>query len=124
MPALRRLLVGAAIFQSAAMACTLAVDTSDLDRGCPTGEKLCEGNCVRIDSPAYGCSPDVCEPCALKNAEPECHAGVCRVAACLQGFGCADCSRDLYVDPENCGACGNACARGSSCTGGSCTPQQ
>jgi hypothetical protein len=105
-----------------ASACSLAFDTSELDQGCQTasGEKLCEGKCVRIADPAYGCRPGVCEPCALQNAVPQCIDGGCRVAACLTGFGCADCSKTLYVDPENCGECGKACASNKHCIGGAC----
>ena len=35
---------------------------------------------------------------------------------------CPDGCRDLNVDENNCGACGNACGAGTSCSNGYCCP--
>lgn len=107
--------------------CSLFVDVSDLDRGCGPGKKLCgTGNCVEQNDPAYGCSVDHCEPCALTNAIPDCAGTTCVVKACLYGFGCpneAGCPANILVESENCGACGVVCAAEETCRDGSCAPR-
>jgi hypothetical protein len=104
--------------------CSLAVDVSDIDRGCGSGRKLCgSGHCVAIDDPAYGCTPDHCEPCELTNAIPTCVGQSCVVSACWFGFDCpneAGCPENILVEVDNCGACGLACAAGQSCRDGHC----
>jgi hypothetical protein len=106
--------------------CSLLVDVSDVDRGCGPGRKLCgTGNCVEQSDPAYGCSVDHCEPCALTNAIPDCSGATCVVKACLFGFGCpneAGCAANLLVESENCGTCGVACSADASCRDGVCAP--
>ncbi len=103
--------------------CSLAVDVSDIDRGCGSGEKLCSGHCVAVDDPAYGCAPDHCEPCELTNAIPACAGQTCVVSACLFGFACpndAGCAANILFEPDNCGACGVVCATDESCRDGHC----
>ena len=104
--------------------CSLAVDVSDIDRGCASGQKLCgSGHCVAINDPAYGCTRDHCEPCALTNAIPDCAGETCVVTACLFGFDCpneAGCPVNILVESDNCGACGVSCAAGESCHNGVC----
>jgi hypothetical protein len=117
-PGLARLLVASAIL--AFCGCSLIVDTSDIDRGCASSEKLCEGKCVPVSDPAYGCTADLCEPCTFTNAIPRCEAGECIVLACLEGFGCSDCSKNLLIDRQNCGGCGQACASDQHCVNGAC----
>lgn len=42
---------------------------------------------------------------------------------CICGSGqvlCTDGCTDLFSDPENCGSCGNSCAVGDQCVGGTC----
>ncbi len=109
-----------------ALGCSLLVDTSDVDQGCPAGQKLCgTGHCVEQSDPAYGCSPDHCEPCSLANAIPICSQGNCVVNACLLGFGCRNdggCPANLLIEIENCGSCGHRCDAGTSCRDGECVP--
>jgi len=106
--------------------CSLAVEVSDIDRGCGAGRKLCgTGNCVDLSDPAYGCTRDHCEPCSLTNAIPACDGESCVVSACLLGFGCpneAGCPANTLVESENCGACGQVCASPRSCRNGQCVP--
>lgn len=106
------------------LSCSFVVDTSDIDRGCGPGKKLCgTGNCVLLNDPAYGCTRDNCEPCALTNAIPECAGETCAVKACLLGFGCpneAGCPANLLVEPANCGLCNFGCAANESCQNGAC----
>jgi hypothetical protein len=107
--------------------CSIAVNADEIDKGCGEGRKLCgEGNCVRIDDPAYGCQPTGCQPCLLDNAIPECRDGECAVEACLEGFGCPvdrlGCTVNIFVDTDHCGACGYACAGDGRCVDGQCVP--
>jgi hypothetical protein len=117
-----RSLVAAALL--GALGCSLVVDVSDVDRGCGPGKKLCgTGNCVEQSDPAYGCSVDHCEPCALANAIPDCAGEACVVKACLFGYGCANeagCPANLLVESANCGACGMACSSDQGCRDGVC----
>lgn len=110
-----------------AVGCSLFVDVSDVDRGCGPGRKLCgTGNCVDQRDPAYGCSADHCEPCALTNAIPDCAGTTCVVKACLLGFGCpneAGCPANILVESENCGACGVTCPPDETCRDGTCSPR-
>ena len=107
-----------------AVGCSFVVDTSDIDRGCGRGQKLCGvGHCVAQNDPAYGCTPDHCEPCALSNAIPICSGETCAVSACLFGFDCpneAGCPVNTLVEFDNCGACGKSCNPGQSCRDGQC----
>lgn len=96
---------------------------------CPPGQTLCSSRCVSVDRDALHCG-GCNQPCA---------AG----AACVGGFCLAGCQTPLLScnggmlcvdprhDPQNCGACGNACVSApqadsfcinSSCVLGSCLP--
>ena len=107
--------------------CSLVVvDLSDIDRDCGAGRKLCgTGHCVDVNDPAYGCTRESCQPCALNNAVPQCDAGVCEVRACLYGFSCptmTGCPDNILVDSRNCGDCNKVCDGGESCRDGQCVP--
>jgi hypothetical protein len=105
----------------AALGCSLLVDTSELDEGCPRGQKLCSGRCVSEQDPAYGCNPALCTPCALEHAIPACSDGACVVGACLYGYGCERCSANLLTEEANCGECGKVCSTAERCLAGTCT---
>ena len=96
---------------------------------CPTGQKKCDGACVSIDDPAYGCGLTTCAQCSVAfAATTKCSAGACAVATCTAGH--ADCNErnddgceaDLS-DPATCGNCKTACGGAQQfCTPfGSCT---
>ncbi len=92
---------------------------------CPPDRKLCDGACVPLDLPGYGCARDTCAPCDLTNASAKCEAGACAVDICVGSF--ADC--DLLPDngcevnlnsSAQCGVCGVTCPTGQVCNGGQC----
>jgi len=115
------ILAGAWLF---ALSCSLVVDTSEIDRGCGSGRKLCAGKCVEESDPAYGCTPSQCDPCRLTNAIPRCEGDTCVVNACLLGFDCPDektgCHTNILVDSAHCGHCQTACQAEESCSNGRC----
>lgn len=107
--------------------CSVFVDTSELDaerpdpeQACSPDEKACRGRCVSRNDPAFGCGAG-CEPCQAhtRNAIFECVEGRCEVVACLDGYGCPDCSVNVLIDSDNCGACGNVC-HNAPCSAGVC----
>lgn len=86
---------------------------------CPDGQKKCDGMCVAIDDPAFGCGLTTCNHCSLPfAATTKCTAGACTVATC--GAGHADCNdrgddgceADL-TDAKTCGNCKTACGAGA-----------
>jgi hypothetical protein len=59
--------------------------------------KTCNGSCVQIDDPAYGCAPTSCTPCpSLPNvATARCNGNACGIGTCAPAFD------DLDVDSGN-----------------------
>jgi hypothetical protein len=88
---------------------------------CP-GQKLCNGSCVGVDDPAYGCTPTSCSACAIPNSTNGCSNGACSVATCNSGY--ADCAGTGLActnldTTSNCGKCGAICgAAAPLCTEG------
>jgi hypothetical protein len=101
---------------------------------CATGWGNCDGNLQ-----TNGCEtdifsdPDHCGACGTAcptagAATRTCSFGVC-IVTCADGFAnCTNstaistegCPVNLNTDNSNCGACGNACASGQYCSGGTC----
>jgi hypothetical protein len=124
----------ALVVLAGAFACSLAVDTAEIDSGCGPGMKLCEGACVRVSDPTYGCTQGGCGSCKDDDGEdffptavPECSENECVVKTCVYGWGCpegsethAPCSVRLLTDELNCGTCGNPCLGDTTCVLGNC----
>lgn len=112
------------------VACATDLATTTLvaeERPCPAGTKTCEGRCVDLLDPLYGCAPGLCAPCpsahaSLVSCRPE---GGCKVLACDGFFADCDgvpedgCEADLR-DPASCGACGVVCQGSESCSRNGC----
>lgn len=122
-------------------ACSLVVDTPELQQGCPAGTKPCEVtpgelSCVSTADPEYGCARESCVPCTLSQAVEVCGGdGECAVGTCEPEFENCDslpkngCEVDLDSSYDDCGACGASCgaalrgmphARASLCDRGRC----
>lgn len=103
-------------------ACSLVVDTAELEQGCAHGSKPCEvepgiERCVSVTDPEYGCARDSCVPCTLAHAVEVCDlSGECAVGTCQPGYQNCDlvakngCEVNLDSSYDDCGHCGTSCA--------------
>jgi hypothetical protein len=104
---------------------------------CGAGLKLCDGQCVSIDHPGYGCGADSCAPCRTDNATARCNnRHQCDIAVCYQDWDDCDgnaangCESNVRTDPDHCGGCAHRCPDlahaergcGDVCTIWRCTP--
>ncbi len=94
---------------------------------CGTNSKSCDGICVSVEAPQWGCAEAGCEPCGVLQSTPTCDEGRCAIGACQDSWqdcnnDVADgCERDLANDSEHCGLCGHDCL-GARCVEGFCEP--
>jgi len=113
----------------AIVSCSLAVDPGQLNEGCPSGTKLCGGECVDI-TPDVGCRREGCLACFLAGATPLCSAtGECVIGACHTDFDNCDndssngCETDKRSSNDHCGMCGRKCVVANAepdCASGIC----
>lgn len=82
--------------------------------GCDSGKMECNGLCVALDDPTYGCGNPACTPCAVTHATAACSAGACAVKACDKGY--SDCNGKAADGCEvdlskatSCGSCNAVC---------------
>ncbi len=81
---------------------------------CPQGEGCSAGQCSTY---CYGSSTG-----GFACGSPSMPDGGVNCSSCAGTTACNGICVTLSSDPNNCGACGNVCAAGESCTNGSCTP--
>src|SRR5262245_51460018 len=84
-------------------------------QSCAVDQKVCNGQCVDVGDPAYGCTPMGCDPCAIQNVSATCNGGQCTLSSCDPGFANCDgnaangCEIDTMTSVISCGACGLIC---------------
>lgn len=104
--------------------------------GCPEGEMRCQGTCVSMNDPLYGCGSPTCTPCNAAHGTAACQGRKCVLSACAAGY--ADCNQSAadgceadLSRPASCGACNAVCpptapmcapAGGGFQCGTGCTP--
>jgi hypothetical protein len=114
----------------AAPGCLLtAPSEKETTGGCPATQKFCDGRCVALHDPEFGCAPGSCTPCHLTRANAvTCVGDTCGVVSCEPGFeNCNDladdgCEAELARDPAHCARCRNSCADGMCVNGSCCKP--
>ena len=93
----------------------------DCDLSASTG---CETDVTTSNAHCGACN----QPCNPANGVGACSGGVCRLTQCTGAYGNCDgvasngCEVDMSTSSAHCGACGLACAAGSTCVVGRCTP--
>jgi hypothetical protein len=97
---------------------------------CLSTQKLCNGQCVEVTDPAYGCGLTGCTPCPTPaHATATCQGTTC-LGTCQAGW--ADCNTSMIDGCEintnsnalHCGGCGQACSTNRvtpTCVNGNCT---
>jgi len=92
---------------------------------CGAGLTACNGACVNLATSTSNCG-NCGTVCTTNNDVAACLAGACAVQSCNPGFqdcnhNSADgCEVNTNNDARNCGACGNVCITGQSCSNGAC----
>ena len=128
--ALQRMLGFSVIF--GVLACSLIVETDEIDSGCEPTTKFCAGRCVKVSDPTYGCKSEGCDPCQRDGEGdpfgdryvPKCVGDKCEIDRCAFGWGCEHCDVMLFNDDRNCGQCMNDCTlSGKRCAAGTCVPE-
>jgi hypothetical protein len=112
-----------AVLLAGSVACTLLVDTSEIDQGCGPLQKACDGRCVEISDPTYGCGSSNCDNSDCPSSDRGivgCVGNSCQIVACLAGFACTDCTVNILTDETNCGSCNALCDSDESCSNGEC----
>jgi alpha-tubulin suppressor-like RCC1 family protein len=77
---------------------------------CEPGQKSCDGQCVSIDAPAYGCTETGCDPCSFENATATCADLACQFVVC----------NDDWLDCDSDSACETLIDDGNACTENIC----
>src|SRR6185437_16526477 len=64
---------------------TVAAPSRPGPTGCTDGMQMCNGNCVALNDPAFGCGAPSCTPCSTAHGTSACAAGTCTVKTCDKG---------------------------------------
>jgi len=68
----------------------VSVELDSCGLACDSGQKSCNGHCVPVDDPFYGCSREGCATCRLPHAQSSCrNTGsdyACSIARCDNGW--------------------------------------
>ena len=95
---------------------------TDGGTGCPAGQKTCDGICVSVTDPLYGCGASGCNACLATRGTSTCVSGKCAVGTCDPGY--SDCNKNPSDGCETdlssattCGTCNGVCgAVAPNCT--------
>jgi hypothetical protein len=90
--------------------------STGMEGDCTEGEKLCDGACVAISDPAYGCDPTLCSPSRCPDAGTgalACEDGECVIAEC--GAGTKSCGGTCVSIADPAFGCGADSCDASSC---------
>jgi hypothetical protein len=93
---------------------------------CAPGEKVCDGACVSLSNPVFGCGAPVCDPCGVQYGSAICTAGACTVSMCEAPFADCDgnpqngCETQTQTSSAHCGRCGKGCGPDQVCSSGVC----
>ncbi len=86
----------------------------DAGNGCMPGQKSCDGICVSVTDPLYGCGSSNCVACLATRGTSTCVSGKCAVGVCDPGY--ADCNKVAADGCETdissascCGTCNGVC---------------
>lgn len=92
------------------------------DGTCAEGRKKCDGLCVSVLDPAYGCATSSCTPCSIAYGFAICRDGACGVGSCeakradCNSNATDGCETNTSNDPLHCGSCTAApCENGLVC---------
>ncbi|MBI5537357.1 MAG: hypothetical protein HY898_31835 [Deltaproteobacteria bacterium] len=105
-------------------------DASKPDASCGPTLKLCNGACVAVNDPSYGCAPDSCGPCTAPHGTASCANEKCTISICESGWADCDgnpsngCETSTIDDLSNCGGCAMSCSfphADAKCSGGVCS---
>jgi hypothetical protein len=97
--------------------------------GCSSGLTACGSTCLNLQTDPSNCGGcgNQCVALPLPNPPvPVCQSGTCQnsLTLCPSGSGLTLCSGacvNTTSDSNNCGACGQVCGGGTTCTNGHCT---
>ncbi len=98
------------------------------DGTCAEGRKKCDGLCVSLQDPTYGCASASCTPCSVPHGVAACvSGGACGIATCnaaradCNANATDGCETNTASRPEHCGGCGIVCASNQVCSNAACT---
>jgi len=99
---------------------TPPVVTPPIVPSCPTGQTLCSGQCIDLQT-----NPQSCGACGRVCAQGQtCVNGACTLVCPTGQVNCSGACVDVRTNAANCGACGKSCSSGQTCINSVCTTTQ